>query len=129
MHVLITAINVPTRWPIGLLTVSNILPSVAMKFKYKLFYSILFYSKIWILSVNRTHLSLIRTEISLFFKDIFSSRNGQVLSSWYTSGSQPLVFFSRIGPPADFTIKLLCHIQLFSEKSLLCSEQCSGYSV
>ena len=41
MHVLSTAINVPTRWPIGLLTVSNILLRVAMKLKYTLFYSIL----------------------------------------------------------------------------------------
>ena len=43
MHVLSTAINVPTRWPIGLLNVSNILLRVAMKLKYTLFYSILFY--------------------------------------------------------------------------------------
>ena len=33
-------INAPKRWPVGLLTVSNILPNVAMKFKYALFNSI-----------------------------------------------------------------------------------------
>ena len=44
MHVLSTAINAPIRWPIGLFAVSNILPSVAMKFKYTLFNSIQYVS-------------------------------------------------------------------------------------
>ena len=57
MHVLSTAINVPTRWPIGLLTVSNILLRVAMKFKYTLFNSIQF----------RCHVSGVRCHVFFFF--------------------------------------------------------------